>query len=253
MCPSTSTRLPFQRLFVFAHPFGERGITTHDEGWLNRVVMLQIKVPSAQQRRCHSPKPILLDTGELKVPGVGPWQPAIVPVSILRVGSLLIVAVPGEFTSMAGRRLRRVVRETVGGAWGDANITVAIAGLSNAYASYVVRTGGFGASRSIVYASQSSSDIFVSVGLWHRAALRAYWLQRREARRGCAENRAATEVIIELPRKKSTEALLERRFHFRSPSPGAANRLACPGSRRPPQESRSRCSGLDWIGNRDGS
>lgn len=105
------------------------------------MVVLQLKVPSEQQRRCHSPKPILLDTGELKVPGVGPLQPAIVPVSILRVGSLLIVAVPGEFTTMAGRRLRRVVRETVGGAWGD-DVTVVIAGLSNAYASYVVRTGG---------------------------------------------------------------------------------------------------------------
>jgi neutral ceramidase len=38
--------------------------------------MRQIKAPSAPQRRCHAPKPILLDTGELNTPG--PWQPAIV-------------------------------------------------------------------------------------------------------------------------------------------------------------------------------
>jgi hypothetical protein len=31
-----------------------------------------------------------------------------VPCSILRVGQLLVVGVPAEFTTMAGRRLRRV-------------------------------------------------------------------------------------------------------------------------------------------------
>lgn len=144
VCIHEHPRLPFQRLFVFVPPRLKRA-SIHSTTRETVLGVGQIKAPSAQQRRCHSPKPILLDTGELKLPGVGSWQPAIVPVSILRVGSLLIVAVPGELTTMAGRRLRRVVRETVGAAWGDDDITVAIAGLSNAYASYVVRTG-YGAS-----------------------------------------------------------------------------------------------------------
>ena len=33
--------------------------------------------PSAEQVKCHAPKPILLDTGEMDFPY--PWQPVIMP------------------------------------------------------------------------------------------------------------------------------------------------------------------------------
>ena len=37
-------------------------------------------------------------------------QPAIVEIQILRVGQLVILCVPGELTTMAGRRLREAVQ-----------------------------------------------------------------------------------------------------------------------------------------------
>ena len=36
-------------------------------------------------------------------------QPAIVDIQILRAGQLVILCVPGEFTTMAGRRLREAI------------------------------------------------------------------------------------------------------------------------------------------------
>ena len=38
------------------------------------------------------------------------WHPSIVDVQLLRIGQLVIAAVPGEFTTMAGRRLKDSVR-----------------------------------------------------------------------------------------------------------------------------------------------
>lgn len=40
-----------------------------------------------------------------------PWAPKIVPLQILGVGQLVIIAVPGEFTTMSGRRLRNAVAQ----------------------------------------------------------------------------------------------------------------------------------------------
>jgi len=65
--------------------------------------------PSQKQIDCHHPKPILLDTANMTYPYL--WAPSIVPVQILRVGQLFILAVPGEFTTMSGRRLRNSVKE----------------------------------------------------------------------------------------------------------------------------------------------
>lgn len=38
------------------------------------------------------------------------WHPSVVDVQLLRVGQLVIAAVPGEFTTMAGRRLKDAVK-----------------------------------------------------------------------------------------------------------------------------------------------
>lgn len=54
------------------------------------------------------------------------------------VGGFVIAAVPGEFTTMSGRRLRNVIRDTVIENGGPANTKVVVAGLSNIYSDYIV-------------------------------------------------------------------------------------------------------------------
>ena len=55
-----------------------------------------LKKPSPEQVTCHSPKPILLDTGEMNWPY--PWQAKILPLQMFKVGQLVIIGVPAEFT-----------------------------------------------------------------------------------------------------------------------------------------------------------
>ncbi|KAL0298805.1 UNVERIFIED_CONTAM: Neutral ceramidase 1 [Sesamum radiatum] len=103
-----------------------------------RLVRNLLKTPGKEQNDCQHPKPILLDTGEMKQPY--DWAPSILPVQILRIGQLVILSVPGEFTTMAGRRLRDAVKTVLTS--GDSkefgsNIHVVIAGLTNTYSQYV--------------------------------------------------------------------------------------------------------------------
>ncbi|VFR00393.1 unnamed protein product [Cuscuta campestris] len=103
-----------------------------------RVVRNVLKTPGKEQEECHKPKPILLDTGEMKIPY--DWAPAILPIQILRVGQLVILSVPGEFTTMAGRRLRDAVKAVFTDAaseFSNNNVHVVIAGLTNTYSQYV--------------------------------------------------------------------------------------------------------------------
>jgi neutral ceramidase len=80
-------------------------------------------------KACHGAKPILIPTGVASFDG-NPWTPPVLPVQILKIGQLKIVAVPAEVTTMAGRRLRDAVRRSAGE-------IVVVAGLSNAYSSYL--------------------------------------------------------------------------------------------------------------------
>ncbi|KAL8154091.1 hypothetical protein V2J09_011851, partial [Rumex salicifolius] len=112
-----------------------------------RVVRDVLKTPDKKQVACHSPKPILLDTGEMKQPydwaclnSVTHLQPSILPVQILRIGQLVILSVPSEFTTMAGRRLRDTIKKTLTSAKGsdfNSGVHVVIAGLTNSYSQYV--------------------------------------------------------------------------------------------------------------------
>lgn len=97
-----------------------------------------LKNPSQTQVDCQHPKPILLDTGEMKQPY--DWAPSILPIQMFRIGQLVILSVPGEFTTMAGRRLREAVRTVLtSGGKGHFNddVHVVIAGLTNTYSQYV--------------------------------------------------------------------------------------------------------------------
>ncbi|XP_053548878.1 neutral ceramidase [Bombina bombina] len=93
-------------------------------------------VPSNETKECHKPKPILLNTGEMNVPL--PWHPTIIDVQILTIGPLAVLAVPGEFTTMSGRRLREAVKNvSYIELNGTINTDVVISGLCNVYTHYV--------------------------------------------------------------------------------------------------------------------
>ncbi|KAL7059867.1 hypothetical protein AAHC03_013786 [Spirometra sp. Aus1] len=97
-----------------------------------------ISRPSDEMVQCHRPKPILLATGQMNYPT--PWQPSIVETQIFRIGQFLIAALPGEFTTMAGRRVRESIREAFIGALNAStqmSVRVVLAGLSNLYTDYV--------------------------------------------------------------------------------------------------------------------
>ncbi|XP_015929598.2 neutral ceramidase [Parasteatoda tepidariorum] len=93
-----------------------------------------IASPSKELKECQKPKPILLPTGEMTFPYQ--WQPFIVPTQILKIGQLVMVSVPAEFTTMSGRRTRHAVKKILDKCSSVDN-KVVIAGLSNTYSSYV--------------------------------------------------------------------------------------------------------------------
>lgn len=86
---------------------------------------------------CQEPKGILLPTGSVNVPY--PWAPDVIPMQILRVEQLVILVVPTEMTTMAGRRFRTAIKaQLVHAGVVDENAVVVIAGLANDYADYTV-------------------------------------------------------------------------------------------------------------------
>ncbi|KAA8537441.1 hypothetical protein F0562_026872 [Nyssa sinensis] len=96
------------------------------------------KESSQNQTDCQLPKTVLLDIGEMSEPYA--WAPAILPIQMLRLGKLIILSVPGEFTTMAGRRLREAVKETLisnGNGEFENETHIVIAGLTNTYSQYV--------------------------------------------------------------------------------------------------------------------
>ncbi|CAO3612620.1 unnamed protein product [Cunninghamella blakesleeana] len=101
-----------------------------------RLFRLLIKSPSKRQVACHAPKPILFDTGELNFPHS--WQPHVLDLQLFRIGNVYIAAVPAEFTTMSGRRLKKAIKEALVENGADPNdIYVILSGLSNGYSSYV--------------------------------------------------------------------------------------------------------------------
>nr|XP_029717621.1 neutral ceramidase-like [Aedes albopictus] len=93
-----------------------------------------IAVPTSDDKSCHAPKPILVASGRTTFSYE--TQPKIVPVQILLLGDFAIAAVPAEFTTMSGRRLRKTIEEASMESGGK-KVKVVVAGLSNMYTSYV--------------------------------------------------------------------------------------------------------------------
>ncbi|GJJ09908.1 hypothetical protein Clacol_004132 [Clathrus columnatus] len=93
-------------------------------------------LPSKTQIACQFPKPILLNIGFAHKPYA--WSPSAVHIQILRVGQVVILVVPGEFTTMAGRRMREAIRtKLIAEGVLDNDAYVVIAGPANTYALYV--------------------------------------------------------------------------------------------------------------------
>ncbi len=80
----------------------------------------------------HAEKPILIPSGPINIDGI-PWVPSIMPLQLIKLGSLVIIAHPGEITTMAGRRMRKTVLDILG----DSGVKHAVvAACSGAYSGY---------------------------------------------------------------------------------------------------------------------
>lgn len=111
------------------HPLFREGMTQRVPE-VDAAIKAQLNPPPISEavRDCHAPKPILFAPGDMEPPA----QSQIIPLGVARIGPLILTAVPGEITTMAGRRLRESVRQAVG----DAG-QVIIAAYSNHYTGYI--------------------------------------------------------------------------------------------------------------------
>ncbi|KAI0753569.1 Neutral/alkaline nonlysosomal ceramidase [Daedaleopsis nitida] len=103
-------------------------------------------LPPQEQIDCQSPKPILLNTGYAHFPYE--WSPNTVDIQMLRIGNFVMLIMPGELTTMAGRRIREAVRAKLisEGVIGD-DAYVVVAGPANTYAHYVATREEYGVQR----------------------------------------------------------------------------------------------------------
>lgn len=114
-----------------------QGDTNPDHPFWDAIVGF-IKEPSEELKACQFPKPILLPTGEVSRPH--DWHPSIIDFQMFVVGTdLVIMIVPGELSTMAGRRLRDSVRKTLtDGGVISADALVVVSGLASTYTHYIV-------------------------------------------------------------------------------------------------------------------
>ncbi|QSZ31657.1 hypothetical protein DSL72_001224 [Monilinia vaccinii-corymbosi] len=122
-----------------AFDFTQNDPNTPNASPMWRVVSALIKAPSQQQQRCHYPKPILLDVGEITTPYL--WTPNVVDVQMLRVGQLLIIVSPGEATTMSGRRWKEAIHKSAASTIlsdpSSPDPIVVIGGPANSYTHYI--------------------------------------------------------------------------------------------------------------------
>ncbi|EQB55626.1 neutral/alkaline non-lysosomal ceramidase [Colletotrichum gloeosporioides Cg-14] len=132
---------------------GAFDFTQHDSNSSNtsplwKVVSGLLKAPTQDQLACHSPKPILLDVGEVFNPYQ--WTPNIVDIQAFRVGQLVIIVSPGEASTMAGRRWKDAVRAEAESLFGEETALkpiVVIGGPANSYTHYITTQQEYGIQR----------------------------------------------------------------------------------------------------------
>lgn len=105
-----------------------------------------LRTPGPEQIACQSPKPILLDVGEMSIPYQ--WSPDIVDIQLLRVGQFFIIVSPSEATTMSGRRWKAAVKSTaLELSLTGAEPTVVLGAPANSYAHYVATEEEYGIQR----------------------------------------------------------------------------------------------------------
>ncbi|KAG7470428.1 hypothetical protein JOB18_031930 [Solea senegalensis] len=146
--------------------------------------------PSNETQECHHPKPILFSTGEMNWPL--PWHPQIIDVQIIIIGSIAVIAVPGEITTMAGRRLRDTVKQELQSQGSFQDVEVVISGLSNVYTHYITTFEEYQVQRyegaSTIYGPHTLSAYLHK----YRALARAIAQVRRHASNPAHNNRKNT-------------------------------------------------------------
>jgi neutral ceramidase len=105
-----------------------------DEGDLSTnplllVAGIIVNPTPAEVRACQAPKDVFLGSGSQNPP----WTPQVMPLQVLRIGQLAITTAPGEFTIVAGERVRAAVAAQLAGV----TTHQILAGYANAYAGYV--------------------------------------------------------------------------------------------------------------------
>ncbi|KAG9228218.1 neutral/alkaline nonlysosomal ceramidase-like protein [Amylocarpus encephaloides] len=127
-----------------AFDFTQDNNDTNSQNPLWVIVSSVLKAPSPEQKSCQSPKPVLLDVGELNTPYA--WSPNIIDVQSFRVGQFVIIVSPSEATTMAGRRWK----DAVAAAAKSITTTtpkVVLGGPANTYAHYVSTPEEYGIQR----------------------------------------------------------------------------------------------------------
>jgi neutral ceramidase len=110
------------------------------------VVSAFLHEPDAEQKACQSPKPILIDAGEIHEPY--DWAPNIVDIQMLRAGNFFIIVSPGEATTMSGRRWREAIAEEVSASgMTDSDPVVVLGGPANSYTHYIATPEEYGVQR----------------------------------------------------------------------------------------------------------
>jgi neutral ceramidase len=83
------------------------------------------------ERLGQFPKPVLLMTGAVRPT---PLTPNILPIQVIQIGTFALLGIPGEITTMAGRRLREQTLKNLEGAHTQ---IVALGTYANGYSQYI--------------------------------------------------------------------------------------------------------------------
>ena len=92
---------------------------------------------ASREREGHLPKPVVVMPGIEHPPAV----PQILPVQLLRLGTVAVLGIPGELTTMAGRRLRE---STLAALSATGVRSLALGTYANEYSQYVTTIEEYG-------------------------------------------------------------------------------------------------------------
>ncbi|KAI9843758.1 MAG: hypothetical protein M1837_006118 [Sclerophora amabilis] len=127
-----------------AFDFKQNNPGAPDANPLWSVVRGLLREPSPEQMKCHAPKPILLDVGEISKPY--DWTPNIVDIQLLKVGQLVMIVSPGEATTMSGRRWKEIIKRSADALSRSESIVV-LGGPANSYTHYIATEEEYGIQR----------------------------------------------------------------------------------------------------------